>query len=110
MSGAMLKTAVYGMLRVSFDLLEITDWWWGGVVLVFGLLSAIMGVIYALMQNDLKRLLAYSSVENVGIIFVCIGLAMIFTSFQMGLGIWTLTGLEIEQDWFELSVAVKVTL
>jgi len=85
MSGAMLKTAVYGMLRVSFDLLEITDWWWGGVVLVFGLLSAIMGVIYALMQNDLKRLLAYSSVENVGIIFVCIGLAMIFTSFQMGL-------------------------
>lgn len=85
MSGAMLKIAVYGMLRVSFDLLDITDWWWGGVVLVFGLISAIMGVIYALMQNDLKRLLAYSSVENVGIIFVCIGLAMIFTSFKMGL-------------------------
>lgn len=85
MSGVMLKTAVYGIIRVGFDLLHVSDWRWGGVVLVFGLASAVMGILYALMQNDLKRLLAYSSVEHIGIILVCVGLAMIFKSFGMGL-------------------------
>lgn len=85
MSGVMLKTAVYGIIRVGFDLLNASDWRWGGVVLVFGLISAVMGILYALMQNDLKRLLAYSSVEHIGIILVCVGLAMIFKSFGMGL-------------------------
>lgn len=84
MSGVMLKTAIYGIIRVGFDLLHAPDWRWGGVVLVFGLASALLGILYALMQNDLKRLLAYSSVENIGIILVCVGLAMIYKSFGMG--------------------------
>lgn len=83
MSGVMLKTSIYGMVRVAFDLLRDFPWWWGGIVLVFGLLSAVLGVLYALMQHDLKRLLAYHSVENIGIILIGLGLAMIFTSFHM---------------------------
>lgn len=82
MSGVMLKTSIYGMVRVGFDLLGEFPWWWGGVVLVFGLLSAVLGVLYALMQHDLKRLLAYHSVENIGIILIGLGLAMIFTAFH----------------------------
>jgi len=85
MSGVMLKTAIYGILRVTFDLIKIFPWWWGAVVLVFGLLSAVLGVLYALMQHDLKRLLAYHSVENIGIILIGIGLCMVFTSFNMPL-------------------------
>lgn len=83
MSGVMLKTAIYGIIRVTFDLLKVFPWWWGAIVLVFGLLSAVMGVLYALMQHDLKRLLAYHSVENIGIILIGVGLAMIFTSFNL---------------------------
>jgi len=85
MSGVMLKTAIYGIIRVVFDLIGDFPWWWGAIVLVFGLVSAVMGVLYALMQHDLKRLLAYHSVENIGIILIGIGLAMIFTSFDMSL-------------------------
>lgn len=85
MSGVMLKTAIYGIVRVVFDLIGEFPWWWGALVLVFGLLSAVLGVLYALMQHDLKRLLAYHSVENIGIILIGIGLAMIFTSFDLPL-------------------------
>jgi len=66
MSGVMLKTAIYGIVRVTFDLIRIFPWWWGALVLMLGLVSAVIGVLFALMQNDLKRLLAYSSVENIG--------------------------------------------
>lgn len=83
MSGVMLKTAIYGIIRVTFDLIKVFPWWWGAIVLVFGLVSAVMGVLYALMQHDLKRLLAYHSVENIGIILIGLGLAMIFTSFNL---------------------------
>ena len=85
MSGVMLKTAIYGIVRVVFDLIGFFPWWWGALVLVFGLISAVLGVLYALMQHDLKRLLAYHSVENIGIILIGIGLAMIFKSFNMSL-------------------------
>ena len=85
MSGVMLKTAIYGIIRVTFDLIKVFPWWWGAIVLVFGLVSAVMGVLYALMQHDLKRLLAYHSVENIGIILIGVGLAMIFTSFKLPL-------------------------
>ncbi len=85
MSGVMLKTAIYGIVRVSFDLIRVFPWWWGAIVLILGLISAVMGVLYALMQHDLKRLLAYHSVENIGIILIGIGLSMIFTSFHMPL-------------------------
>jgi hydrogenase-4 component B len=82
MSGVMLKTAIYGIVRITFDFLKVFPWWWGGIVLVLGLLSAVLGVLYALMQHDLKRLLAYHSVENIGIILIGLGLSMIFTSFH----------------------------
>lgn len=85
MSGVMLKTAIYGIVRVTFDLLGTFPWWWGVIVLILGLISAVMGVLYALMQHDLKRLLAYHSVENIGIILIGLGLSMIFTSFNMPL-------------------------
>lgn len=85
MSGAMLKVAVYGIIRFSFDVLHMPVWWWGGLILVVGLVSAVMGIIYALNQNDLKRLLAYSSVENIGIILICLGLSMIFATSGMPL-------------------------
>lgn len=78
MSGVMLKVAVYGFIRFVFDLVGEVHWQWGVVVLAIGGLSAIMGVLSALMQSDLKRLLAYSSVENLGIIFIGLGLALLF--------------------------------
>jgi len=78
MSGVMLKVAVYGFIRVVFDLVGQYHWHWGVAVLAIGSLSALLGVLYALMQHDLKRLLAYSSVENIGIIFIGLGLALLF--------------------------------
>jgi hydrogenase-4 component B len=78
MSGVMTKVAVYGFVRVIFDLLGAPAWWWSMVVLVLGGITATMGVLYALMQHDLKRLLAYHTVENIGIIFIGLGLALAF--------------------------------
>ncbi len=82
MSGIMLKTAIYGILRVSFDLLGTQIWWWGVFALVLGILTALFGVIFAAVQVDMKRLLAYSSIENVGLILVGIGLTLIFHNFN----------------------------
>ena len=70
MSGVMTKVAVYGFVRIVFDLLGPPAWWWSMVVLALGGITAVMGVLYALMQHDLKRLLAYHTVENIGIIFI----------------------------------------
>jgi len=78
MSGVMLKVAVYGLIRFCFDLLGELQWQWGVVLLVLGTVSAVGGILYAMMQPNLKRLLAYSSIENIGIIFMVLGLAMIF--------------------------------
>ena len=78
MSGVMLKTAVYGLLRVTFDLLPHQLWWWGVVALAIGLVTALFGVMFAAVQTDMKRLLAYSSIENIGIIVAGLGLAIIF--------------------------------
>ena len=83
MSGVMLKTAVYGVLRVTFDLLGQPVWWWGVVALAAGLFSALYGVIFAAAQSDMKRLLAYSSIENIGIIFTAFGLAIVFRGVGM---------------------------
>jgi hydrogenase-4 component B len=81
MSGVMLKVAIYGILRFGFDLLAPADGplpsSWGWTVLVAGTASAVLGVLYALQQHDLKRLLAFHSVENVGIILIGAGLAML---------------------------------
>ncbi len=84
MSGVMTKVAIYGFIRIVFDLLgEPVQWWWGGVVLALGGVTAVLGVLYALMQHDLKRLLAYHTVENIGIIFIGLGLALAFQANQM---------------------------
>jgi formate hydrogenlyase subunit 3/multisubunit Na+/H+ antiporter MnhD subunit len=83
MSGVMLKTAVYGVLRVSFDLLGAPQWWWGLVALAFGLASAFYGVIFAAVQTDMKRLLAWSSIENIGVVFTALGLAIVFRGLEM---------------------------
>ena len=84
MSGVMIKMAIYGLLRVSFDFLGGPfPWWWGFVVLLAGTASAVLGVMYALMENDLKRLLAFSSVENIGIILLGIGAGMMFQTFGL---------------------------
>jgi formate hydrogenlyase subunit 3/multisubunit Na+/H+ antiporter MnhD subunit len=78
MSGVMTKVAVYGFVRIVFDLLGTPSWWFGVVVLAVGGVTSVMGVLYALMEHDLKRLLAYHTVENIGIIFIGLGLAMAF--------------------------------
>jgi formate hydrogenlyase subunit 3/multisubunit Na+/H+ antiporter MnhD subunit len=83
MSGVMLKTAIYGVLRVTFDLVGDLQWWWGLVPLAFGLATALFGVIFAAVQTDMKRLLAYSSVENIGVLFTGIGLAIVFHGVGM---------------------------
>ena len=85
MSGLMLKTAAYGMLRVSFDLLHYGTWWWGAATLAIGLFTALFGAVFAAVQTDMKRLLAYSSIENVGVIFTAIGLAILFHTFGLQL-------------------------
>ena len=77
LSGVMIKTAVYGIIRLCVDLLGAPVWWWGFVVLLFGAISAVLGILYALDERDLKRLLAYSSVENIGIILMGVGVGMI---------------------------------
>jgi formate hydrogenlyase subunit 3/multisubunit Na+/H+ antiporter MnhD subunit len=78
MSGVMTKVAIYGFIRIVFDLAGPLDWSFSIPVIAVGAVTAALGVLYALMQNDLKRLLAYSTVENIGIIFVGLGLALGF--------------------------------
>ena len=83
MSGVMTKVAVYGFVRIAFDLLGEPAWWWSMLVLAIGGITAVMGVLYALMEHDLKRLLAYHTVENIGIIYIGLGLALAFKAYGM---------------------------
>jgi formate hydrogenlyase subunit 3/multisubunit Na+/H+ antiporter MnhD subunit len=83
MSGVMTKVAVYAFIRVAFDLVGPLPWSCGTLVLMIGGVTASMGVLYALMQQDLKRLLAYSTVENIGIIYIGLGLALAFRADRM---------------------------
>jgi hydrogenase-4 component B len=83
MSGVMTKVAVYGFVRIVFDLVGSPAWWWSIVVLALAGITCVMGVLYALMQHDLKRLLAYHTVENIGIIFIGLGLALAFKAHGM---------------------------
>ena len=79
MSGVMLKMAVYGLLRVGWELVRAGPAWWGGVTPGLGIVSAVLGVLYAMVEHDLKRLLAYSSVENIGIVFVGVGAGLLLS-------------------------------
>src|SRR5260370_2124769 len=78
MSGVMTKVAIYGFIRVVFDLLGQPTWPASVVVLFLGGITAVTGILYAMMEKDLKRLLAYSTIENIGVIFVSLGLALGF--------------------------------
>jgi formate hydrogenlyase subunit 3/multisubunit Na+/H+ antiporter MnhD subunit len=84
MSGVMTKVAVYGFIRIIFDLVGQPTWWAAMVVLALGGTTAALGVLYALMQHDLKRLLAYHTVENIGIIYIGLGLSLAFQANGMG--------------------------
>ena len=85
MSGVMIKTAIYMLLRFYFEFLKDIPVSFGYIVLFFGALSAIYGILYAYVQTDIKKLLAYSSMENIGIILIALGLSMIFKSFNIEL-------------------------
>jgi hydrogenase-4 component B len=89
LSGVVIKMGIYGLVRVLLDLMGGGPAWWGGVVLGVGAVSALLGVLYALMEHDLKRLLAYHSVENIGIILIGVGAGLIFHSY----GLMTLAAL-----------------
>lgn len=92
MSAFVLKTGIYGVLRVTFDLLHMQLWWWGGITLALGLGTALFGVVLSTVQTDMKRLLAYSSIENIGLIFAGIGLTILFRAYAMaGLAALSLT-------------------
>jgi formate hydrogenlyase subunit 3/multisubunit Na+/H+ antiporter MnhD subunit len=94
MSGVMLKTAIYGLLRVTFDLLNVQLGWWGTLALALGLITALYGVIFAAVQSDMKRLLAWSSIENIGILLAAFGLTLIFyTDGKGALAALTLTAM-----------------
>lgn len=85
MSGVMIKTAVYMLIRFYFDFLDSFSVNYGYIVLFIGSLTAIYGILYAYVQTDIKKLLAYSSMENIGIIFIAMGLSLIFKSNNISL-------------------------
>ncbi len=78
LSGVLIKTGIYGLTRVLFDFMGTPPNWWGVTVLTIGTVSAVLGVLYALMEHDLKRLLAYHSIENIGIILMGLGASLMF--------------------------------
>jgi formate hydrogenlyase subunit 3/multisubunit Na+/H+ antiporter MnhD subunit len=83
MSGVMTKVAVYGFIRIAFDLIGPPTWWWGIAIISLAGITCVLGVLSALMEHDLKRLLAYHTVENIGIIFIGLGLALAFSAHAM---------------------------
>jgi hydrogenase-4 component B len=83
MSGFVLKAGLYGVLRTVFDLLHLQVAWWGVLMLILGLFTALFGVVFSAIQTDMKRLLAYSSIDNIGLMFVSMGLAILFRAYGM---------------------------
>ena len=82
MASVMIKTAVYGLCRFYFDFLGNSFLWWGFFLVASGIISALYGILLAVLQNNIKRFLAYSSAENMGIILISMGLALIFIHFD----------------------------
>jgi len=80
MSGVMLKLAIYLMLRFFFEFLQPVAWWWGAILLLLAGITVLINVFFALLSHDLKRVLAYHSIENMGLILVGLALALLFTS------------------------------
>jgi hydrogenase-4 component B len=83
MSGFVLKAGLYGVLRTVFDLLHLQIAWWGVLLLALGLFTALFGVVFSAIQTDMKRLLAYSSIDNIGLMFVSMGLTVLFRAYGM---------------------------
>ncbi|HPS55855.1 MAG TPA: proton-conducting transporter membrane subunit, partial [Sedimentisphaerales bacterium] len=81
MSGVMLKMGIYGIIRIT-AMLGITTVWWGCVALTLGVITGVAGIAFAIAQIDIKRMLAYSSIENIGIIMIGLGLAMLGRSLN----------------------------
>src|SRR6266516_5655102 len=84
MSGVMIKLGVYGLIRIGFEWLGPGPGWWGVLIMIVGAVSALLGVLYALIDSDLKCLLAYSSVENIGIILLGVGAGLLFRTYNLG--------------------------
>ena len=85
MSGAMTKVAIYGFVRIVFDLLGPPAFWWSMAPLALGGVTALIGVLHATIESDLKKLLAYSTIENIGVIFIALGLALAFKANGLAL-------------------------
>jgi hydrogenase-4 component B len=82
LSGVMIKAGIYGLVRVTGFFTAVPPWW-GGLLLAIGAVSGVLGVVFAIAQHDLKRLLAYHSVENIGIIAIGLGVALLGRSFDL---------------------------
>lgn len=83
MSAVMIKTAIYGFIRIVFEFIGVQSIWWGVTVLIVGMITAVYGILYGVVQKDIKQFLAYSSVENMGLIFMGLGASLIFVSLEM---------------------------
>ncbi|HJV46880.1 MAG TPA: proton-conducting transporter membrane subunit [Bacillota bacterium] len=83
MSAVMIKTAIYGIIRFSYDFLGVQTIWWGVIVLFIGVVTALTGILYGLLERDMKRFLAYSSVENIGVILIGLGSAFLFSAYNL---------------------------
>src|SRR5690348_6005102 len=105
MSGVMTKVAIYGFMRIAFDLLGPPAWWWALPPIVLGALTAVLGLLYAVLDRDLKRVLAYSTIENIGVIFVGLGLALAFRAngFTQGAAVALTAALlhVLNHSWFK---------
>ncbi len=82
LSGMVLKLGIYGIALFGFTLLPTGPAWWGLATMAFGAVSAVLGILYALMERDLKRFLAYSSIENIGVVLTALGAALVFGSYH----------------------------
>jgi len=83
MSGVMIKTGIYMLIRIFMDIISEIPAWWGVVVLIVGCVSSVLGVLYALTEHDIKKLLAYHSIENIGIILLGFGSSLVFWSLNL---------------------------
>lgn len=83
MSGVMIKTGIYMFIRLFLDILPDAPLWWGYTILIVGSVSSLLGVLYALLEHDIKRLLAYHSIENIGIILLGLGSALVFYALDL---------------------------
>jgi hydrogenase-4 component B len=105
MSGVMTKVAIYGFVRIAFDLLGPPAWWWALPPIILGAITAVLGLLYAVLDRDLKRVLAYSTIENVGVIFVALGLALAFRAngFSQGAAVALTAALlhVLNHSWFK---------